>query len=40
MRMEESGRVDDERRPILERVDLMEAFLCGRAPSDLKKSCM
>ena len=23
---EESGRVDDEGRPILERVDLMEAF--------------
>ena len=26
VRMEESGRVDDEGRPILERVDLMEAF--------------
>ena len=26
MRMEDSGRVDDEGRPILERVDLMEAF--------------
>ena len=24
--MEDSGRVDDEGRPILERVDLMEAF--------------
>ena len=27
--MEESGRVDDEGRPILERVDLMEAFFAG-----------
>ena len=26
VRMEDSGRVDDEGRPILERVDLMEAF--------------
>ena len=26
VRMEESGRVDDEGRPILERMDLMEAF--------------
>ena len=24
--MEESGRVDDEGRPVLEKVDLMEAF--------------
>ena len=29
VRMEESGRVDDEGRPILERVDLMEAFFAG-----------
>ena len=26
---EESGRVDDEGRPILKRVDLMEAFFAG-----------
>ena len=26
---EDSGRVDDEGRPILERVDLMEAFFAG-----------
>ena len=32
--MEDSGRVDDEGRPILERVDLMEAFFAG--VSDLK----
>ena len=35
VRMEESGRVDDEGRPILERVDLMEAFSTVRS----KKSC-
>ena len=29
VRMEESGRVDDEGRPILEKVDLMEAFFAG-----------
>ena len=29
VRMEESGRVDNEGRPILERVDLMEAFFAG-----------
>ena len=29
VRMEDSGRVDDEGRPILERVDLMEAFFAG-----------
>ena len=29
VRMQESGRVDDEGRPILERVDLMEAFFAG-----------
>ena len=29
VRMEESGQVDDEGRPILERVDLMEAFFAG-----------
>ena len=29
VRMEKSGRVDDEGRPILERVDLMEAFFAG-----------
>ena len=29
VRMEESGRVDDEGRPILERVELMEAFFAG-----------
>ena len=29
VRMEESDRVDDEGRPILERVDLMEAFFAG-----------
>ena len=29
VRMEDSGRVDDENRPILERVDLMEAFFAG-----------
>ena len=29
VRMEESGRVDDEGRPILERVDLLEAFFAG-----------
>ena len=29
MRMEDSGHVDDEGRPILERVDLMEAFFAG-----------
>ena len=29
VRMQESGRVDDEGRPILERVDLMEAFIVG-----------
>ena len=29
MRMEESGRVDDEGRPILEKVDLIEAFFAG-----------
>ena len=29
VRMEESGRVDDEGRTILERVDLMEAFFVG-----------
>ena len=41
VRMEESGRVDDEGRPILERVDLMEAFFAGVHRSDLKiKSCM
>ena len=27
--MEDSGRVNDEGRPILERVDLMEAFFAG-----------
>ena len=30
VRMEESGRVDDEGRPILERVDLMETFFTVR----------
>ena len=29
VRMEDSGRVNDEGRPILERVDLMEAFFAG-----------
>ena len=29
MRMQDSGRVDDEGRPILGRVDLMEAFFAG-----------
>ena len=29
VRMEDSGHVDDEGRPILERVDLMEAFFEG-----------
>ena len=29
VRMEDSGRVDDEGRPILERVDLMEAFFAN-----------
>ena len=29
LRMEDSGRVDDEGEPILERVDLMEAFFAG-----------
>ena len=29
VRMEESGRVDDEGRPILEKVDLMETFFAG-----------
>ena len=29
VRMEESGHVDDEGRPILEKVDLMEAFFAG-----------
>ena len=29
VRMEDTGRVDDEGRPILERVDLMEAFFAG-----------
>ena len=29
VRMQESGRVDDEGRPILEKVDLMEAFLAS-----------
>ena len=33
---EESGRVDDEGKPILERVDLMEALFTVRS----KKSCM
>ena len=28
-RMEDSGRVDDEGRPILEKVDLIEAFFAG-----------
>ena len=32
-RMEESGRVDDEGRPILERVDLMETFFTVRSKS-------
>ena len=31
VRMEDSGRVDDEGRPIQERVDLMEAFFIGRS---------
>ena len=26
VRMEDSGRIDDEGRPVLERADLMEAF--------------
>ena len=30
VRMEWSGRVDDEGRPILERVNLMEAFFAGQ----------
>ena len=29
LRMEDSGRVDDEGRPIIERVDLMGAFFAG-----------
>ena len=29
VRMEDSGPVDDEGRPILETVDLMEAFFAG-----------
>ena len=29
VRMEESGRAGDEGRPILERVDLIKAFLAG-----------
>ena len=29
VRMEDSGRVDQEGRPILERVDLMETFSAG-----------
>ena len=29
VRMEDSGRVDEEGRPILARVDLMEAFFPG-----------
>ena len=29
VRMEDSGRVDDEGRPILEGVDLMETFFVG-----------
>ena len=29
VRVEESGRVDDEGRPILESVDLMETFFTG-----------
>ena len=31
VRMEDSGRVDDEGRPILERVDLMDAFFTVRS---------
>ena len=29
VRMEESGRVEDDGRPMLEKVDLMEAFFAG-----------
>ena len=29
VRMEDSGRVDDEGRPILEKVDLIETFFAG-----------
>ena len=29
VRLEDSGRANDEGRPILERVDLMEAFFAG-----------
>ena len=29
VRMQESGHVDDEGRPVLERVDLMEAFFAS-----------
>ena len=38
--MEESGRVDDEGRPILERVDLMEAFFTVRSEKKNKKKKM
>ena len=39
VRMEESGRVDDEGRPMLERVALMEAFFAG-VHRDIQKSCI
>ena len=35
VRREDSDRVDDESRPILERVDLMETFFEGVHPTDL-----
>ena len=40
VRMEESGRVDDEGRPILERVDLMEALFAGVHRRSLEAECM
>ena len=42
VRMEESGRADDESRPILEKVDLMEAFFAGvhvKSKNRVFKSC-
>ena len=35
VRMEDSGRVDDEGRPVLEKVDLMEKFFANCPSSDL-----
>ena len=38
VRMEDSGRVDDEGRPILERVELMEAFSTVRSRNHVFRS--